>query len=95
MDMHMDIDTASSFEKSLLLCRCLVAAMPQWNFAAYQVLEIYIAMCGNVYCCVAVCGCIMAVFSIAVSQLGRGVTTELPMGDSHAMPLLRLPCNIK
>ena len=26
-------------------------------------------------------------------RLGRGVTTELPMGDSHARPLPHLPYN--
>ena len=48
------------------------------------------------YCyatCVAQCCCVSCVEISCTVWLGRGVTTELPMGDSHARPLPPLPCN--
>ena len=86
-------------------CVRLVTAMPQWNLANSSCLHCASHLClcplsslvqlySVLLCDYAVCNCVwlcVTVFSIAVSQLGRGVTTELPMGDSHATPLLRLP----
>ena len=86
-------------------CVRLVTVMPQWNLANSSCLHCASHLClcplsslvqlySVLLCDYAVCNCVwlcVTVFSIAVSQLGRGVTTELPMGDSHATPLLRLP----